>query len=99
MNSIEKSLARIAAKVDAIGAKLDAMQNAAPSASAFSNGRVESLGDVIAATARDNHANIAARLCALHDGAAGGEPAAAKNPFGKPAGSPIIIDGEFTEIQ
>jgi hypothetical protein len=99
MNSIEKSLARIAAKVDAIGSKLDAMQKAGPSASAFSTERAESLSDVIAATAQDNHANIAARLRALHEGAGGGGPATAKSPFGKPAGSPVIIDGEFTEIQ
>lgn len=97
--SIEKSLSRLAGKIEAIESRLDAIQQAAPSASAFSGGHGEYIGDVIAAAGLDNVASVTSRLRALHEGTGGVETTTAKNPFGKPTVAPLVIDGEFTEVR
>jgi hypothetical protein len=97
--AIEKSLARLAGKVEAIEARLDALQKASPSMSAFSAGSAERLCDVIAAATQDNRASVASRLRALHGGGSGeSQQATPRNSFGKPSVS-RIIDGEFTEVK
>ena len=94
--TIEKSLARLAVQIDTIERKLDAMTQAAIPPSVLTGAAAGDLSSLFAATASDNVAGAAARLRALHNPT--GPETISHNPFGKPA-SPIVIDGEFTEMR
>jgi hypothetical protein len=95
MTTIEKSLARLAAQIDTIDRKLDALAQVSVAPSALTDGAVRDAAGLFASVASDNVAGAAARLRVLHDPQV--SQAAARNPFGKPA-STTIIDGEFTEV-
>ncbi|MEA2976414.1 MAG: hypothetical protein QOF19_1934 [Alphaproteobacteria bacterium] len=95
--AIEKSLSRLAGKIASIEARLEAMQNATRSPSAFSGSGNENVSDLMIAAARDNIGAAAGRLRALHEGPEGAETK--KNAFGKPAVQPVVIDGDFTEVR
>ncbi|MGP0104055.1 hypothetical protein [Rhodoblastus sp.] len=97
--SIEKSLSRLAGKIESIETRLDAIQRAIPSASAFSNICDHHVDDMIAAAGLDNLTGVASRLRALHEGVDSANSPEGKNPFGKPAVAPVVIDGEFTETK
>lgn len=94
--TIEKSLARLAVKIDRIEGKLEAMAQAAVPPSALANMAAGDLSALFTATATDHVAGAAARLRALHNPTA--PETVTHNPFGKPA-STIVIDGEFTEMK
>ncbi|MGA2442818.1 MAG: hypothetical protein ABSH08_17835 [Tepidisphaeraceae bacterium] len=96
--AIEGSLSRLASKVEAIEVRLDAIQKVCPAVSTFAGGTIEHLGDVVAAATKDNRANVAGHLRALHEAAAADSREGLRSQsFGKPLMPPIVIDGEFTK--
>lgn len=98
-SSIEKSLSRIANRNDTVDSKIEAMADALPPPSAFASICGDNLAEVMNAAAIDNLTSAAARLRALHSGSDELPAATGRNPFGKPAMPPKVIDGEFTEVK